>query len=239
MDTLPNLRTLYMDYLASQAPVYADGAKRTVAGRETRKGLRHAAGMAAQTASAWSDLGWTWQKSPQDVFVWSDQHLGHENIIAYTNRPFGNAAATDAAMLAAAQAAIRPEQWLVFVGDVALWKDPQGISTWLAACPGRKAIVLGNHDLRGRAHPDSADAWAALGFEAVADVATLAPAHGLPQFWITHYPLPSDIIPQAVINLHGHTHNRLVPGPHLSACVEITGYRPRNLLEYATGIREP
>lgn len=200
-----------------------------VAGRETRRGLRQGAEWAALTAPIWSAFAKAWQETPEDVFVWSDLHLGHENIIRYANRPFGGTHHMDQSLLVHAQATVEDGQWLLCVGDLAMWKDRAAIERWMAQCPGRKLLVLGNHDVRGRERPQRLEDWQALGFEAVADAAVLPAAQGHPELWVTHYPLAPALVPEGVRNLHGHTHAHKVPGPFVNACVEHLDYRPTRL----------
>ena len=155
----------------------------------------------------------------------------HDNIIRYAQRPFGGAFHMNTQLLANAQAHVDPDQWLLFVGDLAMWKDQARIAEWMAQCPGRKALIIGNHDVRGRECPQRLEDWQALGFDAVADVAWLPRAHGLPETWITHYPLPLNVFRGKAINLHGHTHTNAFGPPWANACVEQNDYRPRPILE--------
>ena len=237
------LRARYHAHLVSERPTRPDEApdrdrpnpkqdgrrEGRVAGKETRRGLRQGAQWSVRTHQAWQDLEQAWISTPEDVFVWSDLHLQHDNIIIHTKRPFGGVHHMDESMLAHAQAAVQTHQWLLFVGDLAMWKDSAAVREWMSHCPGRKALVLGNHDVRGRECPKSVEDWLALGFEAVADVAVLPAAHGLPTLWATHYPMPSSALPDHTINLHGHSHVHVLEGPYVNACVEIVGYTPQNL----------
>jgi calcineurin-like phosphoesterase family protein len=225
------LRTPYMAHLATQLEV---GRKGSVAGKETRRGMRQGAEWARLTREAWAQFGQAWEHAPQDVFVWSDLHLLHDNIIGYTDRPFGSVTYMDNCLLANAQETVTDGQWLLFVGDLAMWKDRATIEAWMGACPGRKALVLGNHDVRGRERPVRVEDWQSLGFEAVADVAMLPAAHSLPELLITHYPLPKSAIDAGQANVHGHTHTEVFAGPYVSACVEITGYRPSNMAQWVS-----
>lgn len=228
MATLRTLRDIYHAHLASPL---GDAPGRSVAGKETRRGMRRGAQWAAQSQAGWDALAAAWQDAPERVLAWSDHHLQHDNIIQYTDRPFGGARHMDGEMLSRAHAIVEPDQWLLFVGDLAMWRDAQAVSEWMAACPGRKALILGNHDLRGRECPASIEAWQALGFEAVADCVELPAAQDLPSLWITHYPLRRETIPAGVLNVHGHTHRQQFEGPFVNMCVEHLDYRPVSLLD--------
>jgi calcineurin-like phosphoesterase family protein len=220
------LRSLYMQHLESVLP----GSKRgAVAGKGTRRGMRRAATWSQLSAPAWQEFRQAWNDTPERIWIWSDHHLGHANIIKYTDRPFGNAQLMDQALLEAAWT-VPADDWLVFVGDLAMWMDPEAVHAWVSACPGRKVMVIGNHDCRGKGHPDSIEEWQTLGFEAVADCLAL-PRQGSGHLWLTHYPLPASAMPLRTLNLHGHTHTHSLDGPFVNVCVEQLGFTPRKLID--------
>ena len=84
---------------------------------------------------------------PEKVYFTSDTHFGHENIIRYCNRPFRNAEEMNAGLIRRWRETV-PEDGIVFhLGDFAhgnarLWNDI------LSALPGRKYLILGNHDMK-------------------------------------------------------------------------------------------
>lgn len=223
--TLESLRTTYYSHLTSDI-IRDEGKPGKVAGKETRRGLRQGAIWAQLTQDSWREFLACWENTPEDILVWSDLHIGHENIIRYTKRPYISLADMDEKLLTAAKQNILPHQWVLFVGDVAIWKDHDYIASWLKECPGRKALILGNHDVHGPERPRRIEQWQDLGFEAVSDCLVIPQAHGVPTLWTTHYPLPADKIPENSLNLHGHTHQLILSGPLVSACVELIGYQP-------------
>ena len=227
MKPRPSLRDLYWSHLASEGHGPRPGS---VAGKETRRGMRRGAQWAQLSHAGWEAFEQAWNQTPERVLAWSDLHLGHDNVIGYTDRPFGGAAHMGMEMLSRAQQVVGPEDWLLFVGDLAMWRDAGAVRDWMQACPGRKLLVLGNHDLRGRECPASVEDWQALGFEAVSDCIELPAAHGLPAQWITHYPLARALVPDGVCNVHGHTHRYLLQGPFVNLCVEHVDYRPVPLM---------
>ena len=84
---------------------------------------------------------------PKKVYFTSDTHFGHENIIRHCNRPFRNAEEMNAELIRRWRETV-PEDGIVFhLGDFAhgnasLWNDI------LSALPGRKYLILGNHDMK-------------------------------------------------------------------------------------------
>ena len=152
------------------------------------------------------------------VWVWSDLHLGHENIIRYTNRPFASASAMDAQLFANWAITVTPADTLLFVGDVAMHKGVRE-ATWarIRQWPGRmKQLVVGNHDLTG------SGILRAEGFD---DICSLLIAPGDPPLLFTHIPL-SDV-PGGWVNVHGHTHaSPVTRSPHINVSVEHIRYCP-------------
>lgn len=230
---IERLRARYHDHLASPLPGAVRGH---VAGKQTRRGMRQGREWAGQTADAWLALDRAWLEHPSRVWTWSDLHVGHDNVIGYCDRPFGNANQMDFEMARNAQV-VGEDDWVLISGDVAMWRELDAVAAWVRGCPGRKALVLGNHDVRGRGVPTDMEQWRTAGFEAVADVAVLSGAHGVPELWVTHYPLLDGDIPAHAVNLHGHTHDKILAWPHVSACVEVIDYRPVSLLERVRNCR--
>ena len=92
---------------------------------------------------------------------------------------------------------------------------------WKPPCddlPGRKIVVLGNHDFtRFR--------WRERALGADVSVMTLV-IHTDPPLLVTHVPLV--VVPDGCVNVHGHHHDfrPLETGPWINVSVEQTGYRP-------------
>jgi calcineurin-like phosphoesterase family protein len=84
------------------------------------------------------------------VYFWSDIHLGHKNIIDYCDRPFRTADgqpdidAMSIGLAAAWDSVVRPEDTIYVLGDLGF--KPKLIEPWIAARPGTKIWVPGNHD---------------------------------------------------------------------------------------------
>ena len=152
------------------------------------------------------------------VWIWSDLHFGHDNIIRYANRPFRDADEMDAALYANWQATVGAEDTLLFVGDVAM-RQAVAPHTWqrIRAAPGKsKRLVFGNHDLTG-----SGD----LRVDGFDDICAVACIDGDPPLLLTHVPLAE--VPAGCVNVHGHTHNEAPRyTPHINVSVEQIGYRP-------------
>lgn len=224
----------YHAWLNTQAPYNEKG--KYVASSRTRDGLANfGRDQAVATAMGWQALTKAIRACPSRVWVWSDQHLDHAKICQMTGRPFYSVESMNQALLSAAQAVVKDDDWLVFLGDLSFGTE-EATAAWLEQCPGRKAIILGNHDL-DRSKPERASVWSQ--FEAIADCQAielaaplLTPTWGeLRILWLTHYPLWNSWVPKHTLNLHGHIHDQTLHGARVNLSVEQTAYAPMRLTD--------
>ena len=152
------------------------------------------------------------------TWVWSDLHLGHENIIRYTNRPFADVVEMNARLYANWDATVGEHETLIFVGDVAM-RTALCDATWqrMREGPGRaKILVIGNHDLTGSG---------VLRVDGFDDICALLCVDGDVPLVFTHMPLAT--VPDGWVNVHGHTHDAApTRSPHINVSVEQLAYRP-------------
>ena len=110
---------------------------------------------------------------------------------------------------------------LICGGDIAMSGTLTGTRRGkVAEAPGRKLLILGNHDIRkdGRV--------SRTGF---AETCVVAVTRTEPALVLTHAPL--DEVPENTVNVHGHVHNNeaLRDGPYINICVEHLDYEPVEL----------
>lgn len=158
----------------------------------------------------------------EKMWIWSDLHLGHSVAIMALDRPFRNTAQMDAALFDAWRENVAGDDTIVCLGDVSAEGDMHlGHEQVWNAAPGRKRLVLGNHDV------DLANRIGALEIDSAA-VALVAP--GDPDLLLTHVPLVQ--IPHGCVNVHGHVHGHVhdksspTRNRHINASVEQLDYRP-------------
>lgn len=214
------LRKLYTTWLG-QVVDFGRGPK-AVAGSKTRKGFESYQEWTPQ----WQALLDAWQSTPEKVWVWSDLHLGHRNILAYSKRPFDSLHRMHQVMLENAQH-LQHDDLLVFGGDVS-FLNMHDTQRWLQQLPTRHLhLIAGNHDVdRSFKMQNNRDL-----FGSVIDCLALPSVGSLPKIWMTHYPLHRPDIPKDVLNVHGHIHQHLLERPHVNMCVEHVQYRPQRLLD--------
>jgi len=154
-----------------------------------------------------------------DIYIISDTHFGHENIIRYCNRPFVSAQEMDEVMIARWNSAVRPQDHVYHLGDVAV--SQQVLNTVMPRLNGHKRLILGNHDN----HAPMADY--ARHFQKILAWRLFKP------IILTHVPIHRESFGKATMNLHGHLHEKPAhPGPYINGCVEWTDYRPVHLDDY-------
>ena len=183
------------------------------------RGSRQTRRMFRAMLKASSDLPARRLAAPADAtWVWSDLHLGHENIIRYTNRPFEDAEEMNARLYANWDAVVGETDTLIFVGDVAM-RTALCDATWqrIREGPGRaKILVVGNHDLTGSGE---------LRVDGFDDIRSVLCIDGDVPLVFTHMPLAT--VPDGCANVHGHTHNAApTRSPHINVSVEQLAYRP-------------
>ena len=187
------------------------------------------------------------------IFVTSDDHFWHRNIIKYCNRPWNHGLDSNGDMIITDQDIIDMnnaliENWnsvvnkddiVVNLGDFCLGGKnnlSERCFEILRQLNGTKYLLLGNHDLYNPYF------YRTVGFHDVYD----KPILWDDQFMFSHRPLTSrspeykQMIDNApFINIFGHVHNNLcdmvngipVPYTHISkstycCCVELTDYKP-------------
>jgi calcineurin-like phosphoesterase family protein len=155
-------------------------------------------------------------------WIWSDLHLWHTNIIQYCNRPFVTIEEMNETLLTAWRRTVKEKDTIFNLGDFCLGQSKDAISKLVKNLPGKKIIILGNHD---RGH--SLQWWRDIGFSEV------YPYPIIYHKWVilSHEEVfLNDNYPY--INIHGHHHNKqFVSSNYINVSVEHTQYKPVSLDE--------
>ena len=210
MELDERLNQLYIDELTRSL---RPPAHRLVNRRQTLALIRDAEERGTQILDTPDDRTW----------IWSDLHLGHTVAIMAFDRPFRNTEKMDWTPMEAWRNNVSADETIVCVGDVSGegYMHVGHEQMWNSA-PGRKWLVLGNHDV------DLVNRIATLATERTA-VALVAP--GDPPLVLTHVPLLE--VPFGCVNVHGHVHEKASPPPnrHINVSVEQLDYRPVKMSE--------
>ncbi len=155
--------------------------------------------------------------------VWfiSDLHLGHEAILTFEPflRPFKTIEEHDQAIFDFWTLTVRPNDTVWILGDLALGGAKKMLAIQgLGKLPGKKKLVLGNHD------PDANE---------IAKLGVFHTIHGAyvlqnKSWLLTHIPVhPNCLGSRFAANIHGHTHSKRVNDPrYLCVSCEQTGMKP-------------
>lgn len=156
-----------------------------------------------------------------ETYIWSDLHLGHQNIIRYCNRPFEDnpdgVEAMNKLILRNWRETIKGEDTIINLGDVCFRWNKERLQNTLANLPGKKILIMGNHD---RSHGPSW--WREAGFDEVYDY---------PIIYKKWYILSHEDVflneRMPYINIHGHHHQHKFAGDsYINVSVEQTNYMP-------------
>ena len=154
----------------------------------------------------------------RDIWVVSDTHFGHSNIIGYCNRPFANYEEMNEKMIENWNNTVKDGDIIYHLGDVYFGK--QNSSNFNHRLKGRKRLILGNHDT-------GKDPILTGMFEKIL-VWRMFPEFKL---LLTHVPVHISALGfKTEKNVHGHVHQNSIPDEHyINVSVEMTNYTPVNI----------
>ncbi len=157
----------------------------------------------------------------RNVWIWSDLHFLHKNIISFSERPYSTIAEMTEQLVANHNECVKPDDVSIWVGDVGFGNDT-AINNIISACNGYKILIVGNHDFNKRRVRK-------LRFDEI-HLLYVLPTPDI-DLVLTHYPF--DPIKSPMFNIHGHLHAfpRLNTGHRLQFNVNCEGheYKPWNL----------
>jgi len=171
----------------------------------------------------------------RNIWLISDTHFNHENIIQYCNRPFGNVHHMNETIIENWNKDIKQEDVVYHLGDVYFSKKPDSTNI-LSRLNGRKRLILGNHD-------DGKDKLLLQTFQKIL-CWRMFPEFGL---ILTHVPIHVDSMRGHkagidLVNVHGHMHDKMVllenkrpDSRYKNVSVEHTNYAPVNIESLRTG----
>lgn len=158
----------------------------------------------------------------KDIWLISDTHFYHENIIKYCNRPFANAKEMNDYMVTMWNETVKDGDKVYHLGDVYMGHHEGYAERLLSQLKGQKRLILGNHD-------NGKDQILQRVFKKI-DVWRMFPEFGL---LLTHVPVhESALSKKHLINIHGHIHQNPSPSTnHQNVSVEQINYKPINIEE--------
>jgi calcineurin-like phosphoesterase family protein len=139
------------------------------------------------------------------LWLISDTHWNHANILKYCDRPFPDIDSMNVTMVQRWNALVKEGDWVIHCGDVAMGR-PSDVMPLIAALSGRKVLCRGNHD--GRRH---LRVYRDMGWHVVDSLSA-----GILLF--KHRPLLQG--DESSLVIHGHTHGKVQRDFHIDVGVD-------------------
>ena len=161
----------------------------------------------------------------RNIFIVSDTHFGHSNILKFTDSNTGNKVRPEFScveemnevMVDRWNSIVRDEDIVYHLGDV-YFGDGHKV---LSRLKGRKRLILGNHD-NGKASYLQNYFQKILMWRMFPDFNCV----------LTHVPIHESGMYSVTYNLHGHIHQNASPTDrHINCSVEVQNYTPRCIEE--------
>lgn len=157
------------------------------------------------------------------LYFWSDLHFFHNNIIRYASRPFETVEHMNQTLINNYWSIVKEEDIVIFGGDIA-FGEIEHTKEILKLMPGKKVLVLGNHDFdRNKCIYRNYHSF---------DIVTMAFSFEKEienkkyNIMVTHYPIHYSALPPKTINIHGHIHQREAGEKNINMSVEHTNFSP-------------
>jgi calcineurin-like phosphoesterase family protein len=163
------------------------------------------------------------------IYVISDNHWGHTNIIRFCNRPFSSTEEMNKFMLESWNKVIKPDDEVYYLGDFSLKFTRKGIHYLMQNLNGKKYMIKGNHDrsadLNNLLNSSLIEWWKydhQISYDYNGKTYNFSLSH------YPHYPIKgSDII-----CLYGHIHGRdISDNQGLDVGVDNIGYEPLSIIQ--------
>lgn len=151
-----------------------------------------------------------------NVFLISDMHFGHPNIMKYENRPFASVDEMDMAIINNWNKTVKKDDKVFILGDVSFYNKEKTKDIISKLC-GYKTLIIGNHD-KSR----SISWWKDTGIEEIYQYPII-----YNEFYVfSHEPIYlNENMPYA--NVHGHIHHLKYDSKQFfNVSVECINYTP-------------
>lgn len=155
------------------------------------------------------------------IYIISDTHFYHTNIIKYCGRPFRSCSEMNEKMISKWNGTVTSKDLVIHLGDFTVYGKSDKVAEICSRLKGKKILVRGNHDRK------SLHWYLTHGFDFVCDEFVIG------YILFTHRPVKirEFLLMPFKLNVHGHLHEKDSPHKELyeNVCVEKTNYYPVNL----------
>ena len=143
----------------------------------------------------------------KDMFVGSDYHYNHDNVIKFDQRPYNNVKLMNEDLIKQHNSITDDKSLTFLIGDIAMGKSVSEVVSYLHRMNGKKILIKGNHDFGFLKDSSFRNC-----FELIENY--YAPSIEGTKVVMFHYPIWEwDKIHRGAIHLHGHTHKNIMPIP--------------------------
>lgn len=130
------------------------------------------------------------------IYLTSDLHFGHKNIIKLTNRPFSDVHEMNETLIKNWNNTIKPQDTIYILGDLCFKMTLEESHKIIQRLNGKKILIRGNHD---KQYDEGL-------FQDICDYKELK--YNKQLFILSHYPFEEwNHFFSGAIHLHGHQHN--------------------------------
>ena len=152
------------------------------------------------------------------IFITSDTHFGHQNIIKYCNRPYKSVKEMNDDMIKKWNNTVSKNDKVFHLGDIG-FGEPHELYEIIHQLNGYKILIRGNHD---KAFSDST--LKTFGFKEIYKYPIVLEE----EYILSHYKLQL-VLGSDMKNIFGHSHNKdnFNNGNYYNACVENNNYKPK------------
>jgi calcineurin-like phosphoesterase family protein len=153
------------------------------------------------------------------MYVISDNHFDHANVIKYAKRPYADVHEMNADMIKKWNEVVSKKSEVLYLGDFCLgFADaPRKYTT---ALNGTKVLIKGNHDNRTKSF------YLRNGFNSVIKDGMFMEINSQ-AYLFTHRPVKPEVLGSKIINVHGHVHEySLADSRYINVSGDVLGYKP-------------
>lgn len=172
-----------------------------------------------------------------NIWISSDHHFAHHNIIRYTNRPFSSVDEMNEILIQYWNECVKETDSVYYLGDLALTKNREKVMSFRNRMNGRwKLFIAGNHDDGSFLEDPFLAEEVFIGSKNRHCRQSNAVMFAPDKFYLSHYPVENWLERRGSYwNLHGHTHSPNSCDPaypfQIHIGVDSWNYRPAELTQ--------
>lgn len=168
------------------------------------------------------------------IYVISDTHFNHENIIEYTNRPFETVNEMNQTIIDNWNKTVGENDLVIHLGDFALCND-RAYMEIMQQLKGKIVLLRGNHDNRGKSKYIQKFCFEEVFQREIVLQTRKEEKLEFKEILMTHRPIDKEVLEERGfdLNIHGHTHNTSnIDDIYWNVSVENIEYTPQKLELY-------